>query len=366
MGGCVQLQQPAQENQAEWFQSMDGTQSFADFVNEAMQWEAKGSELLCMHAGVFSDKHIQSLFNLSSRILQFSVRHGPAGRTVSKSARSFSNALLREAETGHLTRSWIWPGMRTPVEAFNIFVARRWPWLSGEAADQEEEAEEGADRRDTLAVLRRDLSMGLISTMISRHGLPHLAPEATLEDGMCGPRWVVVSVLLRLMSETCTNCSPLRMAEIGVLHGGTSFPILSHHPNLHWVGVDPYDQKMSPLEREKQYPRDYISEKGNALFHETSKLLDAFAGRAQLIRATSSEAASQLVNKSFDLVFIDGNHAHHAVEEDLRVWEPKVRIGGILAGHDSNSLGVAYTLAKLRAGRYVHLACSNIWFWEVV
>ncbi len=35
-----------------------------------------------------------------------------------------------------------------------------------------------------------------------------------------------------------------------------------------------------------------------------------------------------------DLVFLDGDHAHDAVTQDLRDWAPKVRAGGYLAVHD--------------------------------
>jgi predicted O-methyltransferase YrrM len=49
---------------------------------------------------------------------------------------------------------------------------------------------------------------------------------------------------------------------------------------------------------------------------------------------TSLEASRWFSDGSLDFVYIDGNHALHYVLEDLEAWTPKVRRGGIVAGHD--------------------------------
>lgn len=51
-------------------------------------------------------------------------------------------------------------------------------------------------------------------------------------------------------------------------------------------------------------------------------------------RMTSQEAAAHVPNGSLDFVYIDGNHGRAFVDADLRAWTPKVRSGGIVAGHD--------------------------------
>ena len=48
----------------------------------------------------------------------------------------------------------------------------------------------------------------------------------------------------------------------------------------------------------------------------------------------SVEAASLFENGSFDFVYLDADHSFESVWQDLSVWYPKIRIGGILAGHD--------------------------------
>lgn len=51
-------------------------------------------------------------------------------------------------------------------------------------------------------------------------------------------------------------------------------------------------------------------------------------------RSKSEDAACLFPDGIFDLVFIDGDHSYEAVKSDIRNYLPKVRDGGILAGHD--------------------------------
>jgi predicted O-methyltransferase YrrM len=39
-------------------------------------------------------------------------------------------------------------------------------------------------------------------------------------------------------------------------------------------------------------------------------------------------------DRSLDFVFIDGSHEYEDVKEDIYHWYPKVKKGGIIAGHD--------------------------------
>ena len=52
------------------------------------------------------------------------------------------------------------------------------------------------------------------------------------------------------------------------------------------------------------------------------------------VRMPSVLAARTYPDRGLDFVFIDGEHTYEAVCEDIRAWLPKVKKGGILAGHD--------------------------------
>ena len=50
--------------------------------------------------------------------------------------------------------------------------------------------------------------------------------------------------------------------------------------------------------------------------------------------APSLAAVNAHLDRSLDLVFIDGDHSYGAVKADIEAWWPKVKFGGVLAGHD--------------------------------
>jgi hypothetical protein len=52
------------------------------------------------------------------------------------------------------------------------------------------------------------------------------------------------------------------------------------------------------------------------------------------LRMPSTSAARIFEDNSIDFCFIDADHAYEAVKEDLHSWYPKIRPGGLIAGHD--------------------------------
>ncbi len=62
--------------------------------------------------------------------------------------------------------------------------------------------------------------------------------------------------------------------------------------------------------------------------------LAAHRGRYRLHRRLSAEAVPSFADDSLDFVYIDANHEFSAVLQDIRDWYPKIRPGGVLAGHD--------------------------------
>lgn len=58
------------------------------------------------------------------------------------------------------------------------------------------------------------------------------------------------------------------------------------------------------------------------------------SGRCKLVRGTSMGVVDQFADAQLDYVYLDGDHRYPAVKDDLEHWWPKVRHGGIVAGHD--------------------------------
>jgi len=58
------------------------------------------------------------------------------------------------------------------------------------------------------------------------------------------------------------------------------------------------------------------------------------AGQVSVHRGLSLEVASQFADASLDWVYIDSSHAYRVTAAELRAYAPKLKPGGIMAGHD--------------------------------
>jgi len=74
---------------------------------------------------------------------------------------------------------------------------------------------------------------------------------------------------------------------------------------------------------------------------ELSKLYDIFIDNMRPVgeyyfplKMTSLEAVEKFKDESLDFVFIDASHEYEDVRDDIIAWYPKVKPGGIIAGHD--------------------------------
>jgi len=118
-----------------------------------------------------------------------------------------------------------------------------------------------------------------------------------------------------------------RGVELGVERGHYAEVLLRENVALHLSCVDAW----------RAYPgyRDHVSqEKLDRFYVETSDRLRPYQQRTTLIRQFSVDAAPQFADGSLDFVYIDAAHDVASVIADLSAWARKVRVGGIVAGHD--------------------------------
>jgi len=117
-------------------------------------------------------------------------------------------------------------------------------------------------------------------------------------------------------------------AEIGTQKGGYAKYLLEN-TNLFlylidiWKHLEGYKDiaNVSDVEQEKNLA-------------ETRRAVAPYDGRYEIIRALSIDAAKMFVDDELDFVYIDANHSYAATMKDLETWYPKVRVGGLIAGHD--------------------------------
>lgn len=80
---------------------------------------------------------------------------------------------------------------------------------------------------------------------------------------------------------------------------------------------------------------------GGSVFHMFRQNMEDAGVLAciQPMQMTSVAAAAQFAAGTIDFVFIDADHSTAAVQADIAAWLPKIKPGGVLAGHDWNTYG---------------------------
>ena len=62
--------------------------------------------------------------------------------------------------------------------------------------------------------------------------------------------------------------------------------------------------------------------------------LAPFSNRTIWLRDRSEHAAPRFADNSLDFIYLDANHSYKHVRQDLILWFPKLKSGGVFAGHD--------------------------------
>ena len=146
----------------------------------------------------------------------------------------------------------------------------------------------------------------------------------------------------KVVAALCWRFNLRNVAEVGVADGALSNYLLTTIPTLYLYGVD--------------------IESNECIW----AVYEHFSDRAVFVERDSVDAAQSLANGFFDLVFIDADHTYDSVLKDIRAWAPKVRPGGILAGHDYGweFPGVVRAVQEFAVATGWRLLTSNgnVWF----
>jgi hypothetical protein len=116
--------------------------------------------------------------------------------------------------------------------------------------------------------------------------------------------------------------------ELGVFRGNFSKIILDS-----WLGnlylVDVWKQMLI-----KEY--NDISNQQNPInvYSDCIKNISGYEDRAFMLRMSGEKAVNLFQDKSLDFIYIDANHTYEDSSNDIQLWYPKVRLGGMISGHD--------------------------------
>lgn len=149
--------------------------------------------------------------------------------------------------------------------------------------------------------------------------------------------------------------------EVGVAFGEYSEIMMKANSKMTLYGVDPYEcypgykdfVKLGTFDGMEQIAHDRLDK--YATYH--------------FIKEYSVPTAEKFEDASLDFVYIDGNHSEPYVSQDIAAWTPKVRKGGIVAGHDyarikGNDLEDSKNWAVIPAvNRYVKKYGYQLYLW---
>ncbi len=124
------------------------------------------------------------------------------------------------------------------------------------------------------------------------------------------------------------------VAEIGVAEGEFSEKILEHcaPQRLHLIDLWAY-QDDAEYRRDLNNVADEDQERRYKAVQSRFSAASA-AGQVVIRRSDSVAAAATFADRSFDFVYIDGNHTYQGVRADLEAYYPKVKDDGFIGGHD--------------------------------
>lgn len=125
--------------------------------------------------------------------------------------------------------------------------------------------------------------------------------------------------------------SGARFVEIGVWKGGsTAYMCVEIYNSNKVIEYDAIDT----FEGSKEHGVVF------GLYEEAQKNLSLMIskGLVNLIKGHSLEVVNKYEDESIDFCFIDGSHEYEDVKKDILAYLPKVKKGGILAGHDYDKI----------------------------
>ena len=160
-------------------------------------------------------------------------------------------------------------------------------------------------------------------------------------------------------------------AEIGVHVGESFLTLLQTCPNISKLyGVDPYVPYIDYLKEEGQsFDPMVVDEKEIEYIKLVSYHRQKYSGHEDKIvfyEMDSIEASKKVEDKSLDFIFIDSYGSFEQAKDDIKVWYPKVKDGGIFAGHDWDMPLVRLAVTKFRENENIKSRMStydDTWIW---
>jgi len=148
-------------------------------------------------------------------------------------------------------------------------------------------------------------------------------------------------------------------AEIGVLRGQNSKDILDSLNIIKIYLIDPYLGYEDYLKSEKERTQISLTK----IEKKAHYYLKKYSEKIEWIKEYSENVIDKIPSE-IDFIYIDGNHEYGYVKKDLELYWNKLKVGGILSGHDIQYLGVSKAVLEFANSNHleVHFGDRRDWW----
>ncbi len=157
----------------------------------------------------------------------------------------------------------------------------------------------------------------------------------------------------KIININTSNRIDSRYIEIGVARGEFTNYILNNTRLSKLYLIDPY---LNFTIEEYTDGMNYYDM--NYEFEFCKKRLEPYNNRIEFIRKVSEDANVEFEDESIDIAYIDGNHAYKYVMQDLELYWPKLKSGGLLFGDDVYEYSEDKDVVKIWDGKSLDTSSS--------
>ena len=172
-------------------------------------------------------------------------------------------------------------------------------------------------------------------------------------------KWISAPGLCDLVDHLFGQQETLVGLEIGVASGWTMNHFLQNLSNLKLIGIDPYIGYMDGS-------REITQEMLDAQYLAAQDNISDFAPRGKILRGYSQDFVNSFEDESLDYIFIDGDHSYEGALRDCELFFPKIKSGGIFAGHDWSFDGVRKAVNEFKdrnGSPNIRIVEVDVWYW---
>ncbi len=149
-------------------------------------------------------------------------------------------------------------------------------------------------------------------------------------------------------------------AEIGVYKGENALSMLKAADNikdLYLIDTYVHQDKWFTDNLGQVFPDKETTD----MFMESVKeKFLPYRDKVHFIRKDSWLAANDFPNESFDYIYIDGGHDYNIVKKDIEAWYPKIKLYGVLGGHDIFYPDVSKAITEFSVNNKIMTFMMNI------